>query len=507
MQHEVLNFIKQKLVFLPISDKPLMGEKIGRYIAPFQERIIKTAFKPNGEPNKSLFLGWSRKWGKSMITSWVLNYLLERKEGFNALTAASTFSQSSHIFKLVADQILLNPKGFKSKYRITKERIENLDRGNSLSRIYSNASANLGQVSIKFFVYDQLESARDRANLDSITSGMMMQKSRPHIFLNLNVPESPSHWSVPYVEGKREDKNFAFFEFCADMKKNWQEDRALREANPFFDLYFRAPKKYPHLKGFVQNLKHERAISEKHASESITFRRFSLGQRISQKQYQWVRSEDLKTIPLKEVLGWDSRIVCGLDLSETTDFSACSVTFFDKKSDRIGFFPILHLGAEMDWRRRPQQRLFREWGEKGHIALQKGRKAVNPDIFLADMDDFIMKNRLRVEQFVWDRGLVSQVLVDRYPKSTLVHSTAYQLGGAVRRAEGRAKQGDLYIVGKDNPCVRWQVDCAHTSEKSKGFCLLDRMTTRESIDVCQALVLSIKWEKENPEKTYFIACG
>ena len=60
-QHEPLEFIKNRLIFLPLSGPKLAGQKVGKFILPFQEKIIRAALNEKGEPNKNIFMGFSRK--------------------------------------------------------------------------------------------------------------------------------------------------------------------------------------------------------------------------------------------------------------------------------------------------------------------------------------------------------------------------------------------------------------------------------------------------------------
>ena len=505
-QHEPLNFIRQKLIFLPkSSDPPLTGQPVGKFLAPYQERIIRAAFKHDGTPNKSIVMAYSRKWGKSILTSWCINYLLECKEGMNALTAASTFSQSSHIFQQVADQILHNPKAFKCRYKITKERIENLDNGNSLGRIYSNASANKGQVKVGFFVFDQIEGAKDRSNYDSIQTGMMLQAQKPHIFLLSNVPEEPSHWSLDFIKSKRKDSDFTFFEHAADMKRPWDTELALKQANPLYDLYARAPKANKHLKGFINNVRHQRDIAKKNPSEAITFRRDTLGQKFSQKDFKWVLSSDLRVKPLKEALNWKYRAIVGIDLAESRDFCAAAICLFNRENKQVCVHPMLYV-AGIGWRTRTQQKQFRQWSREGHIVLQEDRQALNPQAFLQDIDSFLREHKIRPAQFVFDRGLASATLVDGYNNASLFAMTAYQMTAALRHIQARAAEHELFLTS-DNPAAKWMFDCAKASGKSKGYTLLDRDTIRESIDLPQAVCLSAKWHLDNPLRGYTYMTG
>ena len=493
-RHEPLEFIK-KLIFLPISGPLLSGKRVGKYLAPFQQKIIKEAYKADGSPRQNLVLCWSRKWGKSMIASWFLNYLLENKEGWRGIVGASTFDQSEHLFSLVANQVE-NNEDLSGDYKVQKERIVNKKNGAMLSRVYSNASANLGNIGLQTIIMDQVESMKSRENYDVLQTGMMLSGTKPHIFFLVNSPNFPSHWSIEFIESRRKEKRFTFFEYAADKNKPWATEEAKCEANPFYALYSKAPRKYKHLKSLAENVNEQEVIAKGNLAEQLAFRRYTLGQRISAKAYQWVRGEDLKVKPIEEVLKWKNvRCVVGIDLALTHDFCSAVFVFFEKGTNKVAVHPILHI-ANTKWRERPQQVLFKQWDHAGHIVIQN-RDAISKDQFLGAVSDFEKEHDLFISMFVWDRGLSAASWTESYSRSTLVSGTAFQLAGAIRHIEARAAEKNLFMTS-ENPCLRWQFDCAITSEKSKGYCLLTRASNKESIDACQATVLATKWHIENP---------
>ena len=506
--HKVLDFIAQKLKFLPISGPELAGQKVGKFLVPFQKQIIREAYKANGDPKQNLVMCWMRKTGKSMIASWFLNYLLENRPGWKGIIGASTFDQSSHIFNLVAGQVKHNPE-LEGDYKVNKETIINRKNDAELSRIYSNSGANLGQIGLQTIVLDQVESMKDRSNYDALQTGMLMQGIKPHIFFLANVPQRMSHWSIPFIDQRRKEKGFSFFEYACPSNIDWATEKA-KCSNPFYALYKKNPKKYPHLRGFAQNLDEAERLAKESAEEAISYRRYILGQKISQSEYQWIRSQDLRVMSLEKVLKWKkSRCVVGIDLSLTQDFSAAAVCFFGKDKhgqDQAAIYPILHIANNLEWRRKTQQKIFKEWGQQGHIEIQTSRKALNPKHFLKALDCFLQKHGIFVSQFCWDRGLSSAELTDSYTRSTLYHSTAYQVSAGLRWLEGRSKENQLFITSK-NPCVKWQFDCGVASEKSKGYTLLTRQTHRDSIDICQAAILATKWHLENPRRGYTYMSG
>ena len=216
--HKALQWICDTLVFLPVSGPKLKGQSIGGYLLPFQEHIIKEALTSDGEPNKNIFLGFSRKISKSMMFSWILNYFAENKEGFHSVLMASTFGQSNVIYSLVKDQVLLNPKIDKTHYKITRENLVNKEKHNSLHKIFNEAPSNLGLLNVSCVCSDELGAQKSRANLNSITSGLAMAQTKPLLLYSANRPEEQSHWSNEFLRVLEKNPKWSFFNFSADMK-------------------------------------------------------------------------------------------------------------------------------------------------------------------------------------------------------------------------------------------------------------------------------------------------
>ena len=191
--HRPLQWICDNLIFLPISGPKLSNQPVGKYLLSFQEKIITTTLKEDGTPNKNIFLGYSRKISKSMMFSWLYNYLMHNKEGYSLVSMASTFSQSDIIYRLIWDQIRLNKKIDEKEYRKTLEQMENKVKQNMLQKIFSEASSNLGLVNVSALLADEIGAMKSRENLNSIMSGLALAQVKPLLLFASNRPERPSH--------------------------------------------------------------------------------------------------------------------------------------------------------------------------------------------------------------------------------------------------------------------------------------------------------------------------
>ena len=501
--HKPLQFIKDKLIFLPASGKTLAYKKVGKFICPFQEKIITTAYDHNGDVKNSIFLGWSRKISKSMLLSWFYNYCLESKEGWQGVVMASTFGQSGNIWDLIRGQIESNPEICEGDYSLTREKIKNNITDSCIYRVFNKASSNLGMVAIQSAIADQIESMPTIDNINAVFTGMLMQEGKPHFLLASNPPIHISHWSIDWLKAKKEDKRFKFFDFSAPLSMDYESVDARVKANPFYALYKKSPKKYKHLKGVVSNIDAEFESAKK--SDVVTFRKYFLGQRISSKSYEWVKSQDLKVMPLQEVLERNTRVVAGFDLSLVRDICSCVLCFFDETEGKIFMKPFFHV-SNIREKSKKQQSQFLTWHNQGHITIQD-LPAIDRDIFLNEIKDFISTHNIRLAKHVWDRGLVSTLWTDCLAKEPeLVRGTPYHMTAGIRHIEAKAREGSLYMT-EDNPCFRVMFDSCIVSAKSKGYCSLDRASDKHFIDGCISAVLATKWILENKKKQFMILSG
>ena len=489
MEHAPLEWIKENLIFLPVSGPDLKGKPIGDHILDFQADVITTALTPDGTPNKNVFLGFSRKISKSLIFSWMFNYLLETKEGISLVNMASTFSQSNIIYSLIAEQIRLNPKINEKHYKTTREFLINKEKYNNLYKVFSKASTNLGMLNISALIADEVGAMQSRENLNSIMSGLgLSQGGKPLLLFSANRPEAHSHWSNEYLKTLKTDDDWVFFDFSANMKVDVYSEKAKSEANPFYREYLKT--KNPHLKSVYDFVNKEAERAKKSAENLVVYRRFQLGQPVSAKAYQWVDVSDIKIAPDSVFEDKNLRPILSFDLALSRDFCACVLCLFREETEDIYLYPFLHL-ANVENRKPSQVKRFEDWFTQGHITIQN-LPAIDKSLFNSHIKRFLNDKKIMIEAHVWDRNLSTGWTEEFGGAPTLYKGTANELAHAIRFVEARSKEGKLHFIGK-NPALEWMFDCAICSEKSKGYTLLDRPTTRESIDGAVCCVMATKY--------------
>lgn len=496
--HKPLNWIKENLIFLPLSGPELKGKPVGKYILPFQEKIITSALDCDGNPSKNIFMGFSRKISKSMIFSWIWNYFLENKEGFNMINMASTFSQSNIIFKLVSNQIRLNPNIIEDDYKITIEHIKNNERHNINSKIYSKSSSNLGFLNISSLISDELGAQQSKENLDSIVSGMSMAQTKPLMLYASNPPEKQTHWSNEFLKTLKEDPDWMFFDFSCPPKIDPYSEKAKCLANPFYAEYCKT--KNPLYKNVYDFINKESDKAKKFGGESlISYRRFQLGQRVNTQAYQWIDPADIKIAKEDVLKDKNLRPILSFDLSLTRDFTACLLCLFNESTEDIFLYPFLHL-ANITARRPTQQTQFLKWEQQGFITIQN-RESISKDIFVKDIKDFLDFHKIHYEAHVWDRNLSTGWTEEFGGDPVLYRGTAAEMTHAIRFLEARSKDGKLHFIG-ENLCLSWMFENAICSQKSKSYTLLDRVTWQQSIDGAVCAVMATKHFIENRRGTF-----
>ena len=495
--HQPLEFISE-LIFLPISGPQLAGKKVGDFILPFQKSIITDALTPSGEPKHNIYMGLARKISKSMIYSWILNYFLEEKKGISAVGMASTFAQSNIIASLVKDQILFNKHISEGDYKITRDLICNELKCNTLYKVFSKASSNLGMLNVSLLVADEVGAMQSRENLNSIQSGMAMAQSRPLILLASNPPELPTHWSVEYLKTLRKKKNWKFHDYSASLKLDPLSTQAKIQANPFYAYYQKTQSKI--FKSVVDFIDEEASDARLSSENMLNYRRMQLGQRISTKAYEWVSSHDLQTADL-DILKDDSLVpILGFDIALSRDFCASVLCLFNDETEDVYLYPFLHL-ANVNDRTPIQQRQFRNWAQSEYITLQD-RPAIDKSLFVADIKEFLKKYNISPEAYVWDRNLATGFHEEFTSEPVLYKGTGFEIGHGIRWIEARAKEHKVHIIG-GNPALKWMFDCAVCSPTSKGNVVLDRLSAKsESIDGCCAVVMAAKYFIEHRKQNF-----
>jgi len=489
--HKPLKWIEDKLIFPPAS--PLAGAKLKGHLLSYQKDLIRAALNADGSVNKSVFIGFSRKIAKSFLFSAILTYLLTRR-GVASGVLASSGDQAAIVFGQVGQNIGISPYIDDKIYKIHKDKITNTETYSTCERFYNSPGALLGR-SLSVLCCDEIGAMPSQDSMDSLSSGMAFAKDKPLLLCASNPPQDPgSHWSLDFVREKKKDRDWKVFHYAADSKVDPFSKAALAQANPLFKAFQKHPKKYPHLAGVARYLLKQMSDAKKSGNSALIYMKYQLGRLVVTKNSLFIDGSTLRVAELGEVLKLPNlSISLGLDLAFHRDFCACCVGFHTK--DSMFLYPILHIpnGALKD--RTPRQvSYFRKMHNEGFITIQD-QKVLCKDEFLGEIKDFLKKNQIaqKVRSVVWDRGLCPQEWQDslRYGQTFLVRASPSEFAAPIESLQALSKAGRLYLIG-ESPITRKMFSDCITSERSRGFRMLNRASSAQNIDIAIATCLS-KW--------------
>ena len=501
-EHKPLTWISENLFFPPQSGPALAGQKVGKFILPFQESIIKDALTPEGKPNKSVFIGYTRKISKSYLFAWIYTYILEHWPGAQLINMASTYGQSDIIFSSVKNQILFSE--LKNKYKIRKDWLENKKSFSKLQKIFNSPTANLGLVNVTALIADELSAYPDRRNLDAITSGMSLAiGGRPLVFYATNPAEFSEHWTIDYIKGLKADPQLAYYDFSADPDSKLDDLKQWGKANPFIAHYLQT--KDPVYKGVFDFYKRELKKAQESKESELVFRRMQLGQSVSADAYRFVDVSKIKIADDSIYEDKTMRVALGIDLAWKWDFCAFCLVFFNEDTESVFVKPFLFL-ANVKERYPSQKALFEGWHNAGHIHIFNKPEIIR-DKAIDIVKKFIADKKIKIEKVVSDPALAKQWRLDNeWSNIEYTWMSPRNMTGAIRYLEKTAASEKLFFIGK-NPALAYHFSCALVSVKSTNFCTLYKASTYHSIDAADAVTLSVKYLSETKKKKHltFIA--
>lgn len=498
MEHETLSWIEQKCRFPTTAGKSLHGKPCGKYLLPFQREIITELFNPDTTVNKAgCFLYGCRKVSKSLLYSWIFYYLISDPErvGFQAPLVASSYSQTEIIFRFIKEQVLMDTQ-YKKDFLIRKDFIENKKTGSLIHKVYNSPESNYGGQP-SGMIADEINNYADDRNMESIETGMALSEDKPIKLYAANPPEDKEHFVIPLLKECEKDPDFFVKKFSADPKLDPFDPQTWARANPFIAEYFKSKNK--RFSNVFSYYKKQAALAKASKQKEISYRRLLLGQGVSASHTEWFDTSLIKAAGESVYNRDDLRWAVGIDLSAVKDFTALS---FIGYSDNEELFTktFLYL-PNLKKRKETQKKQFLLWEKQGFIKIQR-KDVTDKEQIISDFKNFIHKYNIKPEAVIFDPALASHYYEDfkKYNPQTVYYS-GRQMTASIREVERIGTAGKLYVIGK-NPAILWQFKNCIVSQKSKGFCLLNRLSDHYSIDAAVAITLGMKYILDNPKKTY-----
>lgn len=496
MKHEVLSWIEQNCKFPRTAGRDLHGKPCGDYLLPFQKEIITNLFNPDSTVNKSgCFLYGCRKVSKSLLYSWIFYYLISdfHRIGFQAPLVASSYSQTEIIFRFIKEQVLMN-KQTSQMFLIRKDYIENRMTGSLVHKVYNSPESNYGGQP-SGMIADEINNYANDRNMESIETGMALSEDKPIKLFAANPPEDREHFVLPLLQECEKDSDFYVKKFSTDNKLDPFDPKTWKTANPFIKEYFKSKKKK--FSGVYNFYQKQSALAKANKAKEISFRRLLLGQGVSAAYTEWFDTSLIKTAGESVYKRDDLRWVVGIDLSAVKDFTAVSFIGYSDKEELFtkNFLYLPNLSK----RKETQKKQFLIWEKQGFIKIQR-KEVTNKEQIISDFKNFIHKYNLKPEAIIFDPALAPHYFEDlKQYNPQVVRYSGRQMTASIREVERIGTAGKLYIIGK-NPSVSWQFKNCVVSQKSKSYCLLDRLSPHYSIDAPVAITLGMKYIIDNPIK-------
>ena len=500
--HKPLQFIAKNVVFPPQAGS-LAGKAVGKYLLPFQVEFIKEILSASGEIEKSAFIYGCRKISKTFLYSAILWYLINdpKRHGYEVPIVASVYEQGKVLYSQILSQI--NTDETKDLFTIRKDFFLNKETESKLHVVYNASTSNLG-IQSSGAVFDEIGAYKDDSNLQTIQSGMSLSEQKPLLLMASNPPETAEHFVIPLIRACEKDPEFIVKKYALPIDKDWTAEASWIEVNPFLAEWKRT--KGRRFQNVMDNYRmlFRRALETK--ANELSFRRLQLGQSISANYLAFIPSEKIKVCKDFDFKRKDLRWSCGIDLSQTHDYTAVSFAGWKQQTDELFVKSFLYL-PNANNRRATQKKVFNQWADAGYIKLQNKEVLDANDIF-EDVAKFLAEKQIKLEGIQIDPSLASHY-ISYFEKNFKVGKekmTGRAMTPAIRELERIGNSGGLNLIG-ENPALTWMFSNVIVSQKSKNYVLMNRANVDANIDGAVSTALALKYLLDNKRKSYLIMAG
>ena len=496
--HKPLAWISKNCVFPVTAGAELAGKPVGPHLLPFQKKIIKEVLNKDGSIRGNVYIYGCRKVSKSFLFSMIIWYLFNQKsrKGFRMPVMASVFYQA----KLLYEQ-MLSQKYKRNEVRFFMEKIKNYKTGAQVEFFANTPGSVLGQESDGVCA-DEIGAYKHPDTLLNLTTGGSLA---PDKFLKLyaqNPPLSDDHFSLDLLKSCDNDKSFKVHRFYLPAKKDWTNEKNWAIASPFLKEYFNSKgKRFAYVMRFYRDY-FNRALTSK--TEENSFRRYLLGQYCGA-DTEFIPNENIKVSSREVFKDKNIRWAVGADYSVTHDFTSVALVGWNQYENKIYTKCFLYL-PNTNRRRDTQKRMFQEWERAGYLTIQKAEVLEGQEV-ADDVISFLVERGITPEAVVFDKALSHHHIEDfKKYKVSLVRMNAREMTGSIRELERVGADSGLYLLG-ENKCLRWMFQNVMVSQKSKNYCLMNRISDRQNIDGPVSVCLAMKHLLDNPKKNFLIMSG
>ncbi len=436
-----------------------------------------------------------RKNGKSPIAAGValLVFFADGEAGQQDYIAAGDREQAGYLFRQAKGMVEQNPK-LASRCKIygggnaagQSRSIVN-ESDNSFLRVISADAETKHGGNTHLAIVDELHVQPNRDLVDVLGTSMASANRKQPLLVYLTTADfdRPSicnekhDYACKVRDGIIDDPSFLPVIYESERAADWKDERVWRQANPNLGVSVS-----------LEYLQRECKRAQEIPAYENTFRRLHLNQKTE---------TDTRAVPMD---AWDActdqvsvsdlagaECYAGLDLSTTTDLSACVLLFPD---DEGGYAVLPFFWAPADNARKRQLRdrvPYETWARHGYLKLTDGN-VIDYDVIRADLA--AIRDKYNVREIAADRWNATQLITQLTGDGCEV--VAY--GQGFRDMTAPTKEllklvtaGQLRHGG--HPVLRWMAANLSTETDAAGNLKPSKKKSTERIDGMVALIMAL----------------
>lgn len=439
-----------------------------------------------------------RKNGKTPLAAAIALYVFfcDDEPGQQNYIAAADREQAGKLFRQAKGMVELEPElssrcrvyGGKSEAGQSRSIVREEDA--SFTQVISADANTKHGGNSHLILIDELHAQPSRELVDVLATSMASDNRKQPLLIHVTTADfdRPSICNEKYDyackvrDGILDDPTFLPVVYEAGREEDWSQPATWAKANP--NLGVSVSEEY---------LERESVKAKENPAYENTFRRLHLNQRTETdtRAIPMDRWDACGELPLSPA-GLEGRgCFAGLDLSITTDLSAC-VLLFPPREEGEGYAVLPYFWAPAHKARERSRRdrvPYEAWAAQGHLKLTPG-DVIDYDVIRRDINE--LSQRFAVRDLAADRWNATQILTQLQGDGLSV--VAYGQGFASMTAPTKellalVQSGRLAHGG--HPVLRWMASVFATEQDAAGNLKPSKRKSSDRIDGVVALLMAL----------------
>jgi len=466
------------------------GEKWN--LAEWQEyEIIRPLFgwkrKDGTRLYRSAWIEIPRKNGKTTLSAGIALYGLvaDGEVGGQIILAARDRLQASLCFQIARKMVDASP-ALSDRCRAVRSYIEHQKSG-SIFRAISGESQSAHGLNCHFAIIDEVHAHKNRELWDVLSTSVGSR--RQPLVLGITTagvydPNSIAHeqhdYTIKVAEGHHKDTAHFGVIYSADRDEDWRDPKVWRKTNPSLGLTVTE-----------EFLKEEAQKAIVSPARQTMFRQLYLNVWTRERArwldpYVWDEGGG-EAIDIEAYKGRTCYL--GLDLSSTTDLSAC-VALFPEEDGSFSVLPTFWLPEQgLEEKERRENLPWTRWAKEGYLTTTPGN-VIDYDFIQKRIED--LADMFNVVELAYDPWNATGLITKLTEKGLKVAPT--RQGFATMTAPTKELERLVMIKGfhhANNPILRTMVDGALTQSDPAGNIKVSKATSVSRVDGIVASIMAL----------------